>query len=145
MYQNKVSDSFTMSKVTKAASNCPPLAMADLDQSADTLYDSIVNQSWSAPLCFPKGWIIAPDVHFDPLNMSPTLYTNIFGMTSITMKGFILLFDPSAYPFTDIFNGEGFKNLMAELYANAKWYKLVSNGGGDSRNVQCEQYLNHSI
>jgi hypothetical protein len=35
---------------------------------------------------------------------------------------------------------------MAELNANAKGYKLVSNGGrGDSRSIRCQQYLNHSI
>jgi hypothetical protein len=36
-------------------------------------------------------------------------------------------------------------NLMAELNANAKGYKLVSNGGGDSCYLWCEQYLNCSI
>jgi hypothetical protein len=120
--------------------------MAGLQQLADALYDSTVNQSWSASLCFPKGWILAPDAHFDPLNMSPNLSTDIFGLTNITMKGLIFRFDPSAYPVTDSFNGEGFKNLTAKLNANAKGYNLVSNGGTSDRScsLRCEQYLNYT-
>jgi hypothetical protein len=58
----------------------------------------------------------------------------IFGMTNITMKGLVILwFNPSDNPVIDSLNGEeGSMNLMAELNANAKGYKLVSNGGGDS-------------
>jgi hypothetical protein len=110
--------------------------------AVDTLYESTINQSWCSSLCFPKGWILRKDAQFDPLNIAPTLDTDIFELTNVAMVGFIFRFDPSDYPVTNTFKGKGFKNLMAQLNANANGYKLANNGGSNShRSLRCEQYF----